>query len=91
MFGKMSQGRVSVRFGKYHPEALKNSSIDRCFISNKNRADRVGCFYFVDEFHVYDSANPTASDNYEFEGYLEQSSKFHTDLLDQLRVIYIDE
>ena len=56
-----------------------------------SQTERVGCFYFVDEFHVYDSANPTASDNYEFEGYLEQSSKFHTDLLDQLRVIYIDE
>ena len=47
----MSQGRVSVRFGKYHPEALKNSSSERCFISNRKSwmflfCRRIPCLWF---------------------------------------------
>ena len=166
MFGKMGEGRVSVTeadilAGKFirlvmHPEALKNSSVEKIMLRLKQEQKVLGVF--VDEFHVIQPThwasfrpvmeeqtarlrvflrkraptgalsatatqadvdravqtlglrgNPVVvaesplqshykfvvlkrpSDNYGFEGYLDQKDKFHPGLLDQLRVIYIDE
>ena len=139
-----------------HPEALKNSNVEKIMLQLKQKQKVIGAF--IDEFHVIqpqhwasfrpDMEEQTArlrvflrkraptgalsataaqadvdmvvgilglkgepvvlaqsplqsqhkfillqrpSDNYGFEGYLDKNNKFHPGLMDQLRVIYIDE